>query len=119
MKTPLDLKNSQRPQLAELHGASVLTLLSVVCDFPFLFSFGLRRHLAASHSSAVIRSPPLPSYTLSHCHRHLSAFLCRQLDSTPLLMSSPESSMLQLSFSSEVYSPSSTGSTQLSKLDLR
>ena len=61
----------------------------------------------------------LPSYTLSCCHRHLSVFLCRQLDSTPLLTSSPESSMPQLSSSSEVYSPSSAGSTQSSKLDLR
>ena len=90
----------------------------MACNFPFLFSFGLRRHLAASRSSAVIRSPPLPSYTLSRCHRHLSAFLCRQLDSTPLLTSSPESPTLQLSFSLEVYSPSSAGSTQSSKLDL-
>ena len=90
----------------------------MACDFPFLFSFGLQRHLAASCSSAVIRSPLLPSYTLSRCHRHLSTFLCHQLDSTPLLMSSPESSMPQLSSSLEIYSPSSAGSTQSSKLDL-
>ena len=96
----------------------VLTPFSVACDFPFLFSFVLRRHWAASRSSAVISSPLLPSYTLSCCHRHLSAFLCRQLDSTPLLMSSPESSMPQLSSSSEIYSPSSARSTRLSKLDL-
>ena len=98
---------------------AVLTPFSVACNFPFSFSFVLRRHPAASRSSAVIRSPPLPSYTLSRCHRHLSAFLARQLDSTPLLTSSPESSMPQLSSSSEVYSPSPAGSTQLSKLDLR
>ena len=97
---------------------AVLTPLSVACDFPFLFSFGLRRHPAASHLSAVIRSPPLPSYTLSRCHRHLSAFLCRPPDSTPLLTSSPESSMPQLSSSSEIYSLSSAGSTRSSKLDL-
>ena len=98
---------------------SVLTPRSVACNFPFSFSFGLQRHPAASRSSAVIRSPPLPSYTLSCCHRHLSAFLCHLLDSTPLLTSLPESSMLQLSFSSEIYSPSPAGSTQSSKLDLR
>ena len=99
--------------------SGVLTLFSMACDFPFSSPFVLRRHPAASCSSAVIWSPPLPSYILSHCHRHLSVFLCRQLDSTPLLMSSPESSMPQLSSPSEVYSPSSAGSTRSSKLDLR
>ena len=96
----------------------VLTPFSVACDFPFLSFFVLRRHPVASHSSAVIRSPLLPLYTLSRCHRHLSAFLCCQLDSTSLLTSLPKSSMLQLSPSSEVYSPSSAGSTRSSKLDL-
>ena len=90
----------------------------MACDFPFSSSFVLRRHPVASRPSAVIRSPPLPLYTLFCCHRHLSVFLCHQLDSTSLLTSSPESSMLQLSPSSEVYSPSSAGSTRSSKLDL-
>ena len=101
-----------------ISSSGVLTPFSVACDFPFSFSFGLQRHPAASHSSAVIRSSPLPSYTPFRCHRHLSVFLCCQLDSTPLLTSSPESSMLRLSSSSEIYSPLSAGSIQLPKLDL-
>ena len=97
---------------------AALTPFSVACDSPFLLPFGLRRHLVTSHLSAVIRHLLLPLHILLHYQRLLSLFSYHQLDSIHLLMSSPKPSMLWLSSSSEIISPSSAGSIQSPKLDL-